>query len=139
MSLLNHVPWGSALPNTISTHCPRPRRSPIDSHALVWILLPGTAVLLFMACERTDEDDLRSPRPAATATAQLDTFDTISSRGGLLGATLTAAESPITLGGQTFPSMVYNGDPLPKRKGFFTPSNITQRLLTECQLKLIAK
>jgi suppressor of ftsI len=71
-------------------------------------------MLLVVACERVDQGDRGSPRPAANETGSPpDTFQTISSRDGMLGTTLTAAESQITLGGQTFSSMVYNGAYLP--------------------------
>jgi suppressor of ftsI len=82
----------------------------------VRLTIPGlTALVLLMLLIVPGCDDRRAGRaaPDSAATALLDTFETISSRGGVLGATLTAATSQITLGGQTFPSMVYNGAYLP--------------------------
>jgi FtsP/CotA-like multicopper oxidase with cupredoxin domain len=42
-----------------------------------------------------------------------DTFQTLSSRDGVLQSTLVAAQTPITLGGKTFPGMTWNGWYLP--------------------------
>jgi FtsP/CotA-like multicopper oxidase with cupredoxin domain len=52
-------------------------------------------------------------RQAAPAQMASDTFETLSSRRGVLELRLVAAETPVTLGGKTFPMMTWNGSYLP--------------------------
>jgi suppressor of ftsI len=84
--------------------------------ARVW--LPGLALIVLVSVVLLtvigrDDGQMAGAARDASPTAALDTFETISSRDGILTATLTAATSPITLGGNTFGSMVYNGAYLP--------------------------
>jgi len=73
--------------------------------------LAVAALTALAACDRLSAraDDGR----AESHVARPDSLTTISSAGGVLEATLTAAMSPITIGGTTFPSMVYDGAYLP--------------------------
>ena len=95
--------------NMTSAYWPRRRRP--ASRAFVWIAVAVAAVLFVALSARTGRDGRGLPRPAAASFA--DTFQTLSSQDGVLAVTLTAEKSPITLGGRTFSSMVYNGAYLP--------------------------
>ena len=59
------------------------------------------------------EDVLTPPREARNGPPPSDTFQTLSSRNGMLEVRLVAARTPVTLAGRTFPSMMWNGWYLP--------------------------
>ena len=71
-----------------------------------------TFILVLAACDRPPEDAAEVPRKPVQPTPP-EAYATVHSTGGVLETTLTAANSPITLGGKTFSSMVYNGRYLP--------------------------
>ena len=69
-------------------------------------------VLVLVACDRSPEATARVQRDSVQSTPT-EAYATVRSAGGALETTLTAANSPITIGGKTFSSMVYNGSYLP--------------------------
>lgn len=69
-------------------------------------------ILMLAACERSVDRAAETRRDAVEPTAS-EVYATVRSAGGVLETTLTAANTPITIGGKTFSSMVYNGDYLP--------------------------
>ena len=72
----------------------------------------STFVLVLAACDRSPERTAEVRREPVQATPP-EAYATVRSTGGVLETTLTAANSPITIGGKTFSSMVYNGRYLP--------------------------
>lgn len=72
----------------------------------------STFILVLAACDRSPERTAEVPREPVQPSPP-EAYATVRSTGGVLETTLTAANSPITIGGKTFSSMVYNGRYVP--------------------------
>jgi suppressor of ftsI len=91
----------------------RAARPDVEKLTLIVAAAWSSFIILALAACGSSPGHAGETRQEAAQSMPPATYETIGSTDGVLATTLTAANSPITIAGKTFSSMVYNGRYLP--------------------------